>query len=72
MHEFPALPDPEARPTVRVWPEAGQALGLSRSGAYEAASRGEIPTIRIGTKLLVPTARLRAMLGLDGAAKDAA
>ena len=37
-------------------------LGISRSAAYRAAARGEIPTIRIGGRLLVPTAKLYAML----------
>lgn len=44
--------------------EAGQLLGLSRSSAYQAAQRGEIPTLRIGGRILVPTAPLLEMLGL--------
>ena len=47
--------------------EAGALLGLSRGSAYAAAARGEIPTIRIGRRLLVPTAALRRLLGLDAA-----
>jgi excisionase family DNA binding protein len=43
--------------------EAGDVLGLSRASSYGAVSRGEIPTIRIGRRLLVPTARLRTLLG---------
>jgi excisionase family DNA binding protein len=39
---------------VYTVPEAGRLLGLSRNGSYEAAKRGEIPTIRIGRLLLVP------------------
>jgi excisionase family DNA binding protein len=35
-------------------PEAGEALGICRNAAYEAARRGEIPTIKIGRLLLVP------------------
>lgn len=43
--------------------EAGQVLGLSRSGAYLAAARGDIPTIRIGRKkLLVPKKALERLL----------
>ncbi len=30
-----------------------------------AAHRGEIPVIRVGRRMLVPTARLLAMLGLE-------
>ncbi|TYK50578.1 helix-turn-helix domain-containing protein [Actinomadura decatromicini] len=58
------LPDPRKRPTIPV-PEAGELLGLSRASAYEAANRGDIPTLRIGRRMVVPTARLLAMLGLD-------
>lgn len=43
--------------------EAGKMLGLSRGSAYQAAAAGEIPTIRIGRRLLVPRARLEALLG---------
>jgi hypothetical protein len=35
-------------------PEAGKLAGLSRNASYEAAKRGEIPTIKIGRRLLVP------------------
>ncbi len=35
-------------------PEAAERLGISRNGAYEAAKRGEIPTIKIGRLVLVP------------------
>lgn len=42
--------------------EAGEALGLSRCGAYEAVSRGEIPSVRIGRRILVPRAALERML----------
>jgi hypothetical protein len=40
-------------------PEAGKKYyGLSRNGSYDAAERGEIPTIRVGRLLRVP---IRAM-----------
>jgi excisionase family DNA binding protein len=45
--------------------EAGQWLGLGRSAAYEAVRRGELPSLRFGRSLRVPTARLRVLLGLD-------
>jgi excisionase family DNA binding protein len=56
--------DPLGSLTLTV-PEAGQLLGLGRSAAYEAARRKEIPTIRIGRRLLVPVPLLRLMLGLS-------
>jgi len=51
-------------PTTTV-PIAGQLLGISRNKAYEAAARGEIPTLRFGKRIVVPTMPLRRMLGLD-------
>ena len=42
--------------------EASKALGVSRNKAYEAARRGEIPTIKIGKRILVPLAALERML----------
>jgi hypothetical protein len=60
------LPDPEAHPTVDLWPTAAQALDLSRNAAYAAAGRGEIPGCRrIGRRYRVATAELRKALGLD-------
>jgi excisionase family DNA binding protein len=47
-------------------PEAAKALGISRNNAYEAARRGEIPTIKIGKRLLVPLAALERMLERAG------
>jgi excisionase family DNA binding protein len=41
------------RKTITVT-EAGAQLGLGRNSAYEAAKRGEIPTVKIGRRLLVP------------------
>ena len=49
-------------------PEAANALGIARSSAYEAARRGEIPTIRIGKRILVPVVALEKMLA-DAKAK---
>ena len=52
-------------------PVAGLALGVGRTAAYTAAVSGEIPTIKIGGKIRVPTAALREMLGLKGFSVDA-
>ena len=43
-------------------PEAGKALGIGRSAAYEAARTGQLPTIRIGKRILVPVVALERML----------
>jgi excisionase family DNA binding protein len=42
--------------------EAAAALGISRAFAYEAVSRGDIPSIRIGRRVLVPRTALQRML----------
>jgi ribosomal protein S14 len=57
---FPVKRDPECRTTTV--PHAGRILGLCRGSAYAAAERGEIPTVRIGGKLLVPLAALERLL----------
>ena len=54
--------DPAETPTVTV-PQAARFLGISRGSGYEAARTGDLPTIRMGRRLLVPTARLLEMLG---------
>jgi excisionase family DNA binding protein len=48
--------------------EAAVMLRISRGAAYEAARRKQIPTIRIGRRLLVPLAALERMLAGDAAA----
>jgi excisionase family DNA binding protein len=57
----------EARqlPPVLSVEEAGRVVGLKRSAAYDAARRGELPTITFGRRVLVPTAALLALLGLE-------
>lgn len=46
--------------------EAAKILGVGRNQAYEAARRGQIPVIRIGSRLLVPVAALERMLATAG------
>lgn len=63
MSDHSRIPDPHMTPTLSV-PEAGLILGLSRPAAYAAAKRGEIPTLQLGRRRIVPTAHLLKMLGL--------
>ncbi len=42
--------------------EAAELLGIGRSAAYEAARSGQLPTIRIGKRVLVPVAGLERLL----------
>jgi excisionase family DNA binding protein len=64
MDSTPLLPTAAESPTLTV-EQAGVLLGISRCSAYAAAKSGEIPTLRVGRRLLVPTATFRRMLGLD-------
>ena len=50
-----------SRLTLTV-PEAGRVLGVGRNAAYQAARTGDIPTVRIGKRILVPVAALGRML----------
>jgi excisionase family DNA binding protein len=42
--------------------EAGRLLGIGRNQAYEAAKRGDFPTIKIGKRILVPKAAFDRLL----------
>jgi excisionase family DNA binding protein len=45
--------------------EAAEVLRISRQSAYEAARRGEIPTIRLGRRILVPRRALEKLIGAE-------
>ncbi len=60
----------ESRKTLTV-DETASALGISRNAAYEGVRRGEIPSIRVGRRLLVPRAALERMLEQADEPKDA-
>ena len=42
--------------------QAAKELGISRSLAYEAVRTGQIPSLKIGRRFLVPRVQLAAML----------
>lgn len=53
-----------AQPTISV-PDAGRLFfGLARNAAYDAAKNGDIQTIRVGGRIVVPVAPLAEKLGL--------
>jgi hypothetical protein len=53
-------------PKTLTVPEAGRTyFGLGRNAAYDAARRGDIPTIKIGRLLRVPIAAMEARLVLE-------
>jgi excisionase family DNA binding protein len=45
--------------------QAASALGVSRTIAYEAIRQGEIPSVRIGRRILVPKSALDRLLSGD-------
>ena len=64
--------EPIERRTLTV-EEAGEILGICRNTAYSLAASGQLPTIRLGRRLLVPRQALERMLdGASPAPKPAA
>ncbi len=57
----PQLARPEGPLTLSV-PEAGALLGISRALAYELARTGDLPTLRLGRRIVVPRAALAALI----------
>lgn len=60
------IPDAELEPVMsidRTVEVTGGVLG-QRSALHEAARRGDLPTVRVGRRVLVLTAELRRLLGL--------
>lgn len=58
------IPDPCDRPTLKV-PEAAAYLGVSDETVYAAAEAGDLPSLRLGRRVLIVTAGLRRLLLLD-------
>jgi excisionase family DNA binding protein len=52
------------KPTCTV-EEAARVLGIGRSLAYDAVKRGDIQSIRVGARRLIPSAVLRRLLQID-------
>lgn len=42
--------------------EAAELLGISRSSAYECVRRGEIPSLTLGRRVIIPRRTLEALL----------
>jgi excisionase family DNA binding protein len=54
---------PAGRPATLSITEAAAVLGIGRTLAYELARTGELPTLRLGRRLVVPRHALERMLG---------
>jgi excisionase family DNA binding protein len=57
------LPDPCEKPTLSV-DEVAKVLGWGRSAVYEGVRRGELPALRLGRRIRIPTAKLLELLGI--------
>lgn len=57
-HEWEGKPFLDAK-------EAAAVLGLGRDATYRAIESGQIPSIRVGKKIRIPTAALKRMANLD-------
>ncbi len=55
------------KPTISVQDAGMKVFGLSRNASYEAAKRGDFQTIKLGKRIVVPTAPLRRQLGMEAA-----
>ena len=53
-----------SRATISV-PRYAQIMGVSRATAYTLVERGDVQSIRVGKRVVVPTAPLRALLGIE-------
>jgi len=62
-----ALDDIEGKLTLTI-EEVASLLGLGRTAAYEAARRGEIPSRRLGRRVIVPVPALLDWLGVSAPA----
>ena len=62
LHDEPKGRLSPARLTLTV-EEAAALLGISRNSAYEAVRRGEIPSVRIGGRIVIPRHRFLDWLG---------
>lgn len=62
------MTDPQKLDECLVYkvPEAGKLLGLTKNASYLAASRGDLPVIRIGKLVRVPKAALHALIEAAG------
>jgi excisionase family DNA binding protein len=56
------------QPLTLTIPQAADLLGISVSKAYEAARAGELPTLRVGARVLVSRRRLEELIDGPGLA----
>ncbi len=61
-----------SNPTVLTVVEVAKILRIGRISAYQAIERGEVPSIRIGRRILVPRIALEQLLTRPSTSKQRA
>ena len=56
---------PGTYPIVASVKETAAMLGMSETATYEAIHTGQIPSVRIGRRILVPLTALYSMVGIE-------
>ena len=67
MPDIRNLADLQGLATIRVYPDLATVLDLSKDAAYAAVARGEIPSLRLGRRIVIPVPALLHLLGADAA-----
>lgn len=65
-----SLPNPVDRPLLRIDELVGIIPGMRRTAIYDAVRRGDIPSVRVGSRLFIPNAALRRAWMLDPVGPD--
>jgi excisionase family DNA binding protein len=53
---------PEGSPLVLSVAHAARHLGVSKSLVYDLVARGELPSLRLGRRVVIPTQALLALI----------
>lgn len=51
-------------------PDVASALGIGRSAVYEFAARGDLPVLRLGRRVFMPTPALLNLLGMNSSTQS--
>ncbi len=55
----------DIQPLTVTVEQAAKLLGIGRSTAYELVHTGDIPSLRLGRRIVVPSAKVAAQLGIE-------
>ena len=64
------MDDHHQHPLVYAVPETAHLLGVSRAFAYELVRRGELPSLRLGRRVVVPRRAVEELLRRRQAGPD--